>query len=81
MAESVNGEAPDDRSVVGEDVETESAAFDGGNCEDADIEEFIVMVQAIVEEFFAEKTIEPRDVDVERGQLLPSFFRLHVREE
>ena len=73
VAEPVNRKAPDDGAAVGENVEAESAALDGGDGEDADVEEFIVVSEAVVEEFFAEKTVETRNVDVERGQLWPSF--------
>jgi hypothetical protein len=54
-------------------VEAERAALDRGDSQNADVEEFIVVSQAVVEEFFSEKTVEARNVDVERGQLLPSF--------
>lgn len=74
MAEGVNGETPDDGAVVGERVEAERVAFDGGGGKDADVYEFIVVRKAVVEKFFAEKTVEARDVDVERGQLWPSFL-------
>ena len=74
VAEGVNGETPDDGAAVGERVEAESVTFDGGNAEDADVDEFIVVGEAVVEKFFAEKTVEAGDVDVERGQLWPSFL-------
>ncbi len=74
VAEGVNGETPDDGAAVGEHVEAESAAFDGGDAEDANVEEFTVVGKAVVEKFFAKKTVEARDVDVERGQLWPSFL-------
>jgi hypothetical protein len=33
-----------------------------------------VVSEAVVEELFAEKTVEARNVDVERGQSWPSFL-------
>lgn len=74
VAEGVNGETPDDGAVVGQRVEAESAAFDGGDAEDANVEKFIVVGETVVEKFLAEKTVKARDVDVERGQLWPSFL-------
>ena len=74
VAERVNGKAPDDGAAVGEYVEAESVALDGRDCENADIDEFIVVSETVVEELFAEKTVKARDVDVERGQLWPSFL-------
>jgi len=73
VAECVKRKAPDDGATVGENVEAESAARDGRDSEDADIDEFIVVSEAVVEEFLAEKTVEAGNVDVERGQLLPSL--------
>lgn len=74
VAERVNRKAPDDGAAVGEYVEAKSAALDGGDGEYADVEEFIVVSEAVVEELLAEKTVEARNVDVERGQLWPSFL-------
>ena len=74
VAEGVNGETPDDGASVGERVEPKSVALDGGGREDANVQKFVVMGEAVVQKFFAEKTVEARDVDVERGQLWPSFL-------
>ena len=74
VAESVNGETPDDGAVVGERVEAERVTFDGRGGEDANVEKFVVVGKTVVEKFLAEKTVEARDVDVERGQLWPSFL-------
>ena len=74
VAEGVNGETPDDGAAVGERVESESVALDARGGEDANIEKFTVVRKTVVEKFFAEKTVEARDVDVERGQLWPSFL-------
>jgi len=74
VAEGVNGETPDDGAAVSERVEAERVAFDGGGSEDANVEKFVVVRETVVEKFLAEKTVEARDVDVERGQLWPSFL-------
>lgn len=74
VAESVNGETPDDGAAIGEGVEAESVAFDRGGGEDANVEKFVMVRETVVEKFLAEKTVEARNVDVERGQLWPSFL-------
>lgn len=74
LAESVNGEPPDDGAIFGERVEAKRVAFDGRGGEDANVQKFVVMGKTVVQKFFAEQTIEARDVDVERGQLWPPFL-------
>ena len=74
VAEGVDGETPDDGAVAGERVEAEGVALDARGGEDANVEKFTVVGETVVEKFLAEKAVEARDVDVERGQLWPSFL-------
>jgi hypothetical protein len=62
-------------------VEADGVAFDGRDAEDANVYEFAVVGLAVVEELLAEKTVEPGDADIERGQLLPSLSSMVLRQE
>jgi hypothetical protein len=46
--------------------------LDRGGAENANVYELAVVRETVVQKFLAEKTVESRDVDIERGQLLPS---------
>ncbi len=52
-------------------MKAQSVAFDGRHPEPANVNELGLVRLTVVEEFFAEKTVEPGVVDVERCQLLP----------
>jgi hypothetical protein len=77
----MQGQTPDDGAVICENVKAKSATFNGSRAENADVYELALVGQTIVEEFLAEKTVKPRDVYVERGQLLPSLSSMVLLQE
>ena len=62
-------------------MKAQSVAFDGRHPEPANVNELGLVRLTVVEEFFAEKTVEPGDVDVERCQLLPFLSSMVLRKE
>ena len=81
MTEGMQRQSPDDGAIIGESMKTKRVTFDGCRAENANVHEFILVGLSVVEEFLAEKTVEPQDVNVERGQLLPSFSNVVLRQE
>src|SRR4029453_16891737 len=69
MAESVDGQPPERRPVLGQHVKADGSALQGGDREGTDLHKLAVMRLPVVEKFFAEQAVEPRDVGVERRQL------------
>ncbi len=52
-------------------MKAQSVALDGRHPEHANVSELGLVRLTVVEEFFAQKTAEPGDIDVERCQLWP----------
>ena len=69
MAKRVEGQAPDNSAVLRQNMKAERAAVDRCRPKNANMDEFAMMRFAVVEEFLAQKAIEPRHVHVKCCQL------------
>jgi len=81
VTEGVQWQSPDEGAVVGKNMKAQSVAFDGRHREHANVEELGLVRLTVVEEFSAEKTVEPGDIDVQRCQLLPFLSSMVLRKE
>ncbi len=81
VTEGMQRQSPDDGAIIGESMKTKRVTFDGCRAENENVYEFILVGLSVVEEFLAEKTVEPRDVNVEGGQLLPPLSSMVLRQE
>jgi hypothetical protein len=59
MAKRVEGQAPDNSAVLRQNMKAERAAMDRCRPKNANMDEFAMMRFAVVEEFLAQKAIEP----------------------
>ena len=62
-------------------MKAQSVAFDGRHTEHTNVNELGLVRLTVVEEFFAEKTVQPGDIDVERCQLLPFLSSMVLQKE
>jgi hypothetical protein len=67
-------QSPNNCAIVSESMEAKRMPFDRTYAKDADINEFAVMGKAVVEKFLPKETVEPRNIRIERCQLLPSLI-------